>query len=59
MLPASVLENIRIKSLRIFVSGQNLLTFSEIKFFDPEISNPRGRYYFQQKVYSAGLNIGF
>ncbi len=58
-LPPVVMEKLKLNSIRVFVSGQNLLTFSEIKFFDPEISNPRGRYYFQQKVFSAGLSIGF
>jgi hypothetical protein len=48
-----------IKSLRIFASGQNLLTFSHLKFLDPELSNGRARYYFQQKVIACGVNIAF
>lgn len=58
-LPASLLKTIRLKRLRLHISGQNLLTFNEIKFLDPELGNERARYYFQQKVFSAGLNIGF
>lgn len=58
-LPAALVNSIRIASLRIFVSGQNLLTFSKLKFLDPELGSERARYYFQQKVMSFGLNAGF
>jgi len=58
-LPKSLLNKFRISSIRIFASGQNLLTLSKIKNFDPEISNLKGRYYFQQRVLTTGLNIGF
>jgi TonB-linked SusC/RagA family outer membrane protein len=60
--PLSLSGKIGIKSVRIFVSGQNLLTFSADKFIDPEIgssASSRARYYFQQKVYSMGLNVNF
>lgn len=58
-LPLSVISTTGLRSVRLYLSGQNLLTFSEVDFFDPEMSNPRGRYYFQQKVYSVGINIDF
>jgi hypothetical protein len=58
-LPAPVIEAIKLKSVRIYVSGQNLLTFSQFKYVDPELGNNRARYYFQQKVFAFGLNIGF
>jgi TonB-linked SusC/RagA family outer membrane protein len=58
-LPASVMNTLKIRSIRIFVSGQNLLTFSKLKYLDPELGSSRARYYFQQKIYSAGLNVGF
>ncbi|MFD2789278.1 TonB-dependent receptor [Arenibacter sp. H213] len=62
-LPIDVLEKMKMQSLRIFLSGQNLLTFSSEDYLDPEIGvsggSKRARYYFQQKVFSLGLNIGF
>ncbi|MBU2947361.1 TonB-dependent receptor [Zobellia uliginosa] len=61
--PSAVMEKLNMKSIRVFASGQNLLTFSSEKYLDPEIGlnggSRRARYYFQQKVYSFGLNISF
>jgi hypothetical protein len=50
---------IKLQSVRVFVSGQNVLTFSAESYIDPEIGNNRARYYFQQKTYTVGLNVGF
>jgi hypothetical protein len=40
-----------------------MLTFSAEKFLDPEIgvsnASKRARYYFQQKVFTFGLNANF
>lgn len=58
-----VFEKIGITNLRLFVSGNNLLTISRIKGFDPEIphinpgSNPF--YYPQMKMFNAGINLEF
>jgi TonB-linked SusC/RagA family outer membrane protein len=58
-VPQAIIKTLRIRSVRVFVSGQNLLTFSKLKFLDPELGNERARYYFQQKTYSFGMNVGF
>ncbi|MBL7735822.1 MAG: TonB-dependent receptor [Chitinophagaceae bacterium] len=58
-LPEPVMQAIKLRSVRLFVSGQNLLTFSKLRFLDPELGNERGRYYFQQKTYSFGINVRF
>ena len=58
-IPASVVQRIKVKSLRVYVSGQNLITWSPIKNFDPEVSDSQGMYYPQQKVVSVGLNVTF
>ena len=50
-----------IRSLRIFVNGQNLLTFSKMKDFDPE-KNLKGDSYYafpSVKIMTAGLNVTF
>ncbi|NQV75041.1 MAG: TonB-dependent receptor, partial [Bacteroidetes bacterium] len=46
-------------SLRVHVSGENLLTFTPTKLFDPE--TPRGRSQFSPhtKIVSAGVNVRF
>lgn len=58
-----------INSLRIFISGQNLLTWTKLsKAFDPEtiiddqyvsVSNGNGFVYPIQKTFSAGVNLNF
>jgi hypothetical protein len=58
-LPSNIMNLLKMKSVRFFVSGQNLLTFCKLKYIDPELANNRARYYFQQKVYACGIDIGF
>ena len=56
-LPSEWLSGINGKGLRLYVRGSNLLTFSPIKRFDPEIANEAGRYYPQTTTITAGINI--
>ena len=56
--PKTLLQKMRISSLRLSVSGYNLLTFSELDYCDPE-SNPDGRAYPLIKVVNFGLKVGF
>ena len=62
-LPQSILSRLKISSIRFYGAGQNMLTFSAEKFLDPEIgvsnASKRARYYFQQKVFTFGLNANF
>lgn len=37
-LPKSVLSKLKLSSARVYVAGQNLLTFTKYKGFDPEVS---------------------
>ena len=55
-----------LQSVRIYLSGQNLWTISDLKdFYDPEMgqvgddANTRGWYSPQRKIVSVGLNITF
>lgn len=61
-LSESVSQKLGIDNLRIYVSGENLAEWSELKdFFDPEAVTDDGqgyRYPFQRR-YSIGLNINF
>jgi len=41
-IPSLVVKALKIKSIRLYVTGQNLLTFSKIKFIDPELAGGNG-----------------
>lgn len=58
-LPSSWLEKIKLRNLRVFVSGFNLFSIDKIKILDPEGTSPGGVYYPQQRVYNVGLNLSF
>ncbi len=58
-IPATVLEKVKIQSARIFVSGQNMLTWTPMVNYDPETVVSSGLNYPQQKVVSFGANIMF
>jgi TonB-linked SusC/RagA family outer membrane protein len=59
-LPAGWLQKAKIRNLRVYFSGENLLTFHhiQVKGNDPEKfgSNP---YYPFSRTFSFGLNLGF
>lgn len=55
-LPEKWLERVGFSRARIYVSGENLLTITNLRIFDPE---DKGMAYPLQKVYSAGLNVQF
>lgn len=56
---SSILDNLKLNSLRLYVSGTNLFTWSPFTDFDPELSQDEGFRYPQQKVISIGANITF
>ena len=48
-----------IQSLRLYLSGNNLLTFSKFNLWDPEQGGGQGASYPNNRVYSFGLNVNF
>jgi len=62
-LPVSLTEKVHIQKLRVFVSGENLLTITQLaKSLDPEsvgIGKQGGTVYPMSKVFAAGLSINF
>jgi hypothetical protein len=58
-LPVRISQKLKMENLRIYVSGQNLLTFTKIRNYDPENINSNGNGYPQQRVISFGLNVTF
>ena len=57
-LPQKLIRKLGLSTLRIYVSGTNLLTFSKFKLWDPEMG-ANGLGYPIQKVYNMGMNINF
>jgi TonB-linked SusC/RagA family outer membrane protein len=58
-IPSFITEKISIRSARIYLSGQNILTWTKLQHYDPENGNFRGHTYPHQKVISLGLNVTF
>jgi len=56
-LPKSVLKGIGISNVRVYLSGFNLLTFTNVKYIDPESTSTIS--YPLMKYYNAGINIQF
>lgn len=57
-LPKKWFEAVRMKSLRVYLNGTNLLTFSKFRMWDVEMSD-NGLNYPIQKVLNLGLNVNF
>ncbi|WP_342648289.1 TonB-dependent receptor [Mucilaginibacter sp. CSA2-8R] len=58
-LPKTWLSSVKINSLRFFVQGQNLITWTKFRGFDPEYAtgNLIGAQYPAMRTITAGLNI--
>ncbi|WP_246849933.1 MULTISPECIES: SusC/RagA family TonB-linked outer membrane protein [Rufibacter] len=62
-LPESLISRVHMNKLRLFVTGNNLLTFTKYTGFDPEIGG--GSYGVDRGIYPQarslmfGLNVGF
>ena len=48
-----------ITNVRLYVTGNNLLTFSKFKLWDPEIETANGMKYPQMRTCAVGLNVNF
>lgn len=61
--PQRLLNGTGLSNLKLFFNGENILTFSEWRGFDPEVNNPTDvtqfRLYPTPKTYSFGIQVGF
>ncbi|MDE5555752.1 MAG: TonB-dependent receptor [Muribaculaceae bacterium] len=48
-----------ITNVRVYVSGNNLLTWSKFKLWDPELESSNGEKYPQMRTGAVGLNVNF
>lgn len=53
------LAKIRMQSVRVYVSGFNLFTITEMKDVDPEGNSGSGQFYPQQRILNVGVNVRF
>ncbi|MDB5021176.1 MAG: hypothetical protein JWQ28_2303 [Pedobacter sp.] len=67
-LPADLAAKLHVRKLRLFAAAQNLVTFTNYKGFDPEVSTfnstplSQGTDFLsapQAKTYTFGVNLGF
>ncbi len=59
--PKALLSHLKfIQGVQVFAQGQNLVTFTKWKSFDPENNNGEGRFdYPAARTYTFGLNVNF
>lgn len=61
-VPKKMLNNIKVKQVRVFIAGTNLLTIDGLHKYDIDPEAPTseaGRYYPQQKTISFGATLSF
>lgn len=59
LLPQQYLRRVGISSGKVYLSGFNLLTFSNFKLWDVEMSTSNGGAYPNITTFSAGINLQF
>lgn len=57
-VPKSLLNRVRLSNVRLFVSSENLATFTKFRGLDPEKAGNRSDAYPLNKSYSFGINVG-
>jgi TonB-linked SusC/RagA family outer membrane protein len=58
-IPLSKKGKMGVSNLTVYASGTNLLTFSDLKFIDPEGPTVSNGFYPQQRVFNLGVNLMF
>ncbi|HRP32608.1 MAG TPA: TonB-dependent receptor [Agriterribacter sp.] len=58
-IPGRITQRWGMSMVSVYLSGQNLITWTPIENFDPEISSDRGWYFPTQKAVTAGLRVQF
>ncbi|MDR0265202.1 MAG: SusC/RagA family TonB-linked outer membrane protein [Sphingobacterium sp.] len=58
-LPPKLLDHLAIRNFRVFIRGNNLLTVSDFKLWDPELGVNNGMRYPIMKSVSMGLELNF
>ena len=56
-LPSPIVNRLHLSSVRFYISGTNLLTWSKFKTWDPESLQPRGEEYPIAKSFTMGVQV--
>ena len=57
--PDRWVNKVGINGLKLFVTGNNLLTITNVAHKDPESTSTSGWYYPQVKTFTVGVNMNF
>ncbi len=57
--PKKWFGKIGVSNVRVYLTGNNLLTFSKFKLWDPELESNNGAKYPQMRTGAVGLNVNF
>lgn len=57
--PEKWLKRIKMKALRVYFSGYDLLTFTGLKYLDPEYNAANDTFYPISRTFTLGLNVKF
>ncbi|MFZ5430156.1 MAG: SusC/RagA family TonB-linked outer membrane protein [Bacteroidota bacterium] len=58
-IPSKLTNRVGISSSRLFVSGNNLLTFDKMMNWDPESGSENGNQYPQLRLWNFGISVNF
>ena len=58
-LPKAWTDKMHLRGLRVFVSGNDLVTFSGFKLWDPELDTSTGLKYPTMKSVQFGIDLNF
>ena len=57
-VPKALLNRVRLSNVRLFVSSENVATFTKFRGLDPEKAGNKSDAYPLNKTYSFGINVG-
>ena len=58
-IPKRITRKMGMSTVRFYVQGVNLLTFSKFKLWDPELNASYGNIYPQMRTVCFGANVNF
>ncbi|MDR1097725.1 MAG: hypothetical protein LBL57_06305 [Tannerella sp.] len=59
IVPKKIVQRAGLSTVRLYIQGLNLLTFSKFKLWDPELDTSYGDRYPQMRTVNLGLNLNF
>lgn len=57
--PRRICEKMKLRGLAIYATGNNLVTFSNFKLWDPEVGGGQGNAYPLMRTYNIGITINY